>query len=91
LTTAPLRARGKSKCRCAFSFDAATGEIVIAATALPPVPGKDVTSFFADAMKHAHSAIQIGAGPNGAQGGYITRLVGFPAFLGRDDLAKAVA
>jgi endoglucanase len=92
MTLSQPRDRGASKCRCAFSYDAATGEIVIAATGLPPVVGKEARPVFLDrSPSDARPHVQLGAGPNGRLDGYISRVVGFPFFLDRDELAKAVA
>jgi endoglucanase len=89
MTSSPPRDRGRSKSRCAFSFDAATGEVVIAATGLPPVAGKEARPVFLD--RSLAASAQLGAGPNGRLDGYISRVIGFPFFLGREELAKAVA
>jgi endoglucanase len=91
-TLSPAQDRGKRKCRYAFSYNAATGEIAIAATGLPPVAGKEAGPLFAGlALAGAPPHVSLGAGPNGRLEGYISRVVGFPFFHGADELAKAVA
>jgi endoglucanase len=77
----------KTKRRCSFSFNAATGETAIAITGAAPVRGKEARPAFTDGQP----GLRLGSGPHGVLKGYVTRIIGFPSAFSDAELAQAVA
>lgn len=93
LATFPLaREAWAGKRRCAFSFNAATGETAIAVTGVLPVRGKaSGLVMHQDSFADGLLEIQLGAGPYAPLDGYVCRIIGFPFLPGDAELAEIVA